>query len=305
MGLLLKNKKTGILNPVITVYAYKLKSARLVKGMRLVCVLHCLAFLIVLCSALTLAAAGAFCAVYGAKNALDGVFALLGIPMPSVPNAVYVFLLLSLAAFLFVCAASLSFALKARFFYAADKNQARPRSFVSFAAGRRYLRYKRKALRKKAALFCRFTLPFFAECLLVGVWLYRYGAQRLTVVLCACLLGVSLAAALVCVFVRCRCCDEAVYLMFLNPKLPPEDAISSSEEKTEGKLIALAGCKLSLLPKKLACLLIFPLPVLLPRAGVFFALVCERLYGEDKRRVKLPAVTFYINKKTKMEEASP
>ncbi len=244
---------------------------------------------------------GLLCAVYCAENVLDGVFSLAGSKVPPVPDGVFAGICFALAAFLAVCAASLRFTLRARFYYTADKNQARPGGFLSFSSGVRYINYRVRETVKKAGVFLKFTAPFWAECFVVAVWLKIYGARKITVFLCFLLLLVSLLASLVCTYVRCRCWDEGVYLMYLNPRLPPKEALSSAEEKTAGKLIALAVCRLSTLPKRLACLLLLPLPVLLPRVGVFSALVCEKIYGEDKRKVKQPAVTFYINKKTKME----
>lgn len=284
------------------VYMLKLKSAGLAKGIRLKCLVLCLAFFVVFSSSAVLLLCGVMCAVFGAESALGGVFAFIGISVPSVPDGVFAAACFVPAAFLTVCAASLAFTLEAEFCFAADKDIARPGSFLSFASGVRYLRCRLRMGAKKAALLARFSAPFILQSLVFMLWLKIYGAEKTAVFVCLAALGVSLLACLACWYVRCRCCDEAAYLMVLNPRLPPRDAVASSEEKTAGKLLFLAVCRLCTLPKRLACFLLLPLPGALPRAGVFQALVCERIYGENKRRVKQPAVTFYINKKTRMEE---
>lgn len=282
-------------------YELKIKAARLCRGIRFRCFLLSLAFLAVGLSSLLFFLTGVMCAFYGSENILDGVAAWIGIRPAAGYDAAVSAVSWGIAAFFFVCASSLLFTLKAEFCFAADKNQSRPASFLSWRSGVRYIRYQIRAAVKKTLILLRFLLPFALELASALLFLSLAGVSAVDAVLLACLLILSLAVSLGAAFVWCRQYDAGVYLLYLNPMLSPGDALRSSEEKTAGRLLGLACCKLRMLPKKLSCVLLLPALFAVPLTGVSAALISEKIYGEDKRKVKQPAVTFYINKKTKME----
>lgn len=284
-------------------YELKLKTAGLCRGIKLKCFLLRLAFFAVFAFSALCFLTGAASFIYGENAAYGGFFSVFGYSPDKTAAGIFTAALFISGAFLAVCAASLAFALKAVFFYAADKNQSRPSSFISFSSGVRYLRYKTLSAVKKGTLFIRFTLPFFIQLLLAAVLVNSFGADKFSLIICAAVLVFSLVFSLFCFFVWARRYDSGVYLMYLNRMLSPVNALESSEEKTAGKLLPLAVYKLSLLPKRAACLFFLSSLRAVPFTGVFNALVCEKLYGENKKNVKVPAVTFYINKKTRMEEA--
>lgn len=281
-------------------YELKLKTARLCKGIRLKCLLLRLAFFSVFFSACVCLITAVLHLCYGADGISGGVLGLIGVPVNDVSCTVFTAVLFAAGAFLSVCAAALSFTLKAEFFYAADKNQSRPKSFLSFGNGIRFLRYRIIVLAKKTALFIRFMFPFGLQVFIVALIMNIYGLERFSTAVCGIVLLFTLVFSLFCFFVRCRLYDTGVYLMYLNRMLSPSDAVLSSEEKTAGRLLSLAVYKIWLIPKKIAGLFFMSSVFAVPFAGVFNALVCEKLYGENKKKVKQPAVTFFINKKTKM-----
>lgn len=293
-----------ILLTVMLMYALKLKTAGLCRGIRLKCFLLGLAFFTVLLCFLICLSAGIMCAAYGAENAFGLPTAFFDFFSGAALNASVSVLLVAAAIFFAVCAASLCFALKTEYYYAADKNQSRPAGFVSFGSGVRYLSYKAVVFVKKSKLFARFMLPFFIGLLIAAVVLKVWGMDRLTLYISLAALVFLFVYGCFCFYVWCRQYDEGIYLMYLNRMLSARDAALSSEEKTAGRLLQLAAYRVSLLPRKLGCLMLLPLPFFMTFAGVFSGLVCEKLYGENKRRVKIPAVTFYINKKSRFEALS-
>jgi hypothetical protein len=85
--------------------------------------------------------------------------------------------------------------------------------------------------------------------------------------------------------------------------MPPKEAVVSSVRLTEGRLPAITARRLSLLPWALSELLVLPLPFAAVYRRFCAAALCERLFGEDKRRVPSPAVVFYISRRSKISEA--
>ena len=95
----------------------------------------------------------------------------------------------------------------------------------------------------------------------------------------------------------------ATYLLYLNPLMPPKEAIRSSVRLTGGRLLAVTARRLSLAPWGLTELLVLPLPFAAVYRRFCAVALCERLFGEDKRRAPSPAVVFYVNSRSKIREA--
>ena len=188
-------------------------------------------------------------------------------------------------------------------YYSLDKNQTRPKSLLRPSQALRYCRCRVSVAARKALWLVLYLLPAaisFASLRYFGgaSWMANGVLQVLTAAA-----AVFAAAGLAFSAVSSSRYCMAEYLLYLNPLLPPGEAVASSRKLTDGKLLAITAERLSLLPWALAGLLLLPLPFTLVYRRFCAAALCERLYGEDKRRVPRPAVVFYVNRRSRICEA--
>ena len=255
----------------------------------------------IFCLAAVMLIPAVLCLVYGTDKVLrdaglpwlTGRYA--GLIIPAV--------LLAAGAALLLAAAALSFYAKAWIYHTMDKNQTRPRSLLRLSQALRFLRCRAGTLLRKAAWLALYLLPaaalyaalrFFAESpwLTGAVSIVLVSADALFIAVGAVFFAVSSSRYYM-----------AEYLLYLNPLMPPAEAVASSVQLTEGKLLAIAARRLSLLPWALAELLVLPLPFAAVYRRFCAAALCEILFGEDKRRAPSPAVVFYVNRASRIKEA--
>lgn len=194
----------------------------------------------------------------------------------------------------------LSFYGKAVVFFAADRNQTRPKSVLRMRCAVRYM-YSRLYTGSRKLLWLLFFLS--PSALLLRYVLTR-GAERETLLpalSAACFF--LFAAGLVFYTVGTARYYLTDYILYLNPLIPPREAVISSVRLTEGRLLYITRRKLSLLPWYLACVFLLPVPFVTVYAKFCRAALAERLFGEDKRVVGQPAVTFFIDGNSRFEPA--
>lgn len=211
---------------------------------------------------------------------------------------------LSGGALCFVLSVLFSFYAKSKIYYSLDRTQTRPKRVLT-------VRYAAKAVCCRILTGVRkllWALLFFAPFALSvyiapavsekgkgfgGVEPVAAAAQGV-LFLCG-ILFYSVTSARYCL---------SDYVLYLNPLIPAREAVVSSARLTEGKLLYIAVQRLSMLPWLLSELLLVPLPFAAVYRRYFGAVLCERIYGEDKRvrRMKEPAVTFYIGKQSRFAE---
>ena len=92
------------------------------------------------------------------------------------------------------------------------------------------------------------------------------------------------------------------YLLYLNPLMRVNDAVSSGVLLTRGKRGLAAVCGMSALPWKALGMLLPARPFCRAYVSLLETVLCETVYAEDKTKVNAPAVTFYIGKNTKISE---
>lgn len=218
-------------------------------------------------------------------------------------NALIPAMLLCSGALIWLFAFAFAFYAKAWVYYALDHNQTRPKSLLKPSQALRYLRCRALAAAHRAMWLVLYLLP---AAVLFAVLHYGRTAAWMTdgifIVLCAAE-TVFLLAGLGFFAVASSSYCMADYLLYLNPLLPPAEAVRSSVALTKGKLPAVAARRLTQLPWALAELLILPAPFAFVYRRFCAAVLCERLYGEDKRRAPAPAVVFYINRASRIREA--
>ena len=281
----------------------KLYARKKMKGNAALCFLRELLPAVTALLGLVVLLPAALCLFYGTEAVLTGaglaawVNPWTGAALPPLLTAVGTALLLFAFAF--------GFYARAWVFYLMDKNQTRPKSLLRPSQALRYCRCRLSTAARKVFWLALYLLPAAL------VWAFRRlteGAAWMTegVPQTLAAAAVVLAGAGLAFFaVASSRYYLADYLLYLNPLLPPGEAVASSRRLTQGKLLAVTAERLSLLPWALACLLVLPLPFALVYRRFCAAALCERLYGEDKRKTPRPAVVFYVNKRSKITEAEP
>lgn len=278
-----------------------LLARRKMRGRVIKCFLRILLPAAVGCLAAVMTVPAILCLVYGTNTVLayaglswlTGRYA--GIVIPAA--------LLTAGAALLLAAAALSFYAKAWVYFAMDKNQTRPKSLLRPSQALRYLRCRAGTVCRKAAWLGLYLLPSGA---LFAALRYWADSAWLTgtvygVLAAADVLFLLVGAAFSAVSSSQYCMAE--YLLYLNPLMPPREAVASSVKLTQGRLLAITARRLSLLPWALSELLVLPLPFAAVYRRFCAAALCEQLYGEDKRRAPSPAVVFYVNRRSKIVEA--
>ena len=241
----------------------------------------------------------ALCAAYGPEKVFEG-WTLFGSPVRPPRAAALLFLLAGMLFALFYHA--LHFTKTAAFYYRTDRNQPRPRCFISLRWGARALYCSALIAARNVGWLLLLCLPGSATAAALGLMLLKGIPARLFYA-GALLSAAQIFAGAAGAFLLSRRYALTRYLMYLNPLLPVREAIRSSALLTRGRLTRAALGELSFLPWRALCLFGPARPFAAAYAGLLSACLCEALYAEDKTRVKTPAVVFLIGKKTKMRLA--
>ena len=280
----------------VTLLARKKMRGRVTKSF-----LRLLLPVVIACFGAVMVAPAVLCLVYGTDTVLANAgLAWMAGPWTAVllPAA-----LLACGTVLFLFAAAFSFYAKAWVFYAMDRNQTRPGSLLRPSQALRFLRCRAGTLCRKTGWLILYLLP--AGGLYAALRLFA-DSPVLTGAVGAVLVGADALLALTgAVFFAAESSRYYMtdYLLYLNPLMPPREAVASSVKLTGGKLAAIAFRRLSLLPWALAELLVLPLPFAAVYRRFCAAALCEILFGEDKRRAKAPTVVFYVDRRSRFREA--
>ena len=263
------------------------------------CLRACAPAALALLGAVTVVPA-ALCLCYGTPT----VLANAGLERLSGPylNVLIPAALLAAGTLIFLFAFAFAFYAKAWVFYTLDRNQTRPKSLLKPSQALRYVRCRIGVAARKAVWFILYALP--AAVLAAVLYLSDTAAwtDGVFAVLCAAD-AVFALAGLAFFAVASSAYYLTDYLLYLNPLLPPKEAIRSSVDLTRGRLPAIAARRLSRLPWLLAEFLILPAPFAFVYRHFGAAALCERLYGEDKRKAPSPAVVFYVSRRSRIVEA--
>lgn len=255
----------------------------------------------ILCLAAVMLIPAVLCLAYGTDKVLRDA----GLPWLSgrYADAVIPTALLAAGTVLLLFAAAFTFYAKAWIYFSMDRNQTRPKSLLRPSQALRFLRCRIGTSARKTGWLLCYLLPagaLFAALRLFADSPWMTGAVRAVLVSADVLLAVVGAAFFA---VACSRYYMADYLLYLNPLMPPGEAVASSVKLTEGRLLAVTARRLSLLPWALAELLVLPLPFAAVYRRFCAAALCEILFGEDKRRRPAPAVVFYVDRRSRFREA--
>ena len=263
------------------------------------CLRACVPAVLALLGTVTVVPA-ALCLFYGTGTVLAnaGLAWLAGPYM----NVLIPAALLAAGTLIFLFAFAFAFYAKAWVYFTLDRNQTRPKSLLKPSQALRYVRCRVGVAARRALWFALYALP--AAVLAAVLYLSDSAGwtEGVFAVLCAADAVFALAGlAFFAVASSAYCLTD--YLLYLNPLLPPGEAIRSSVDLTRGRLPAIAARRLSRLPWLLAGLLVLPAPFAFVYRRFCAAALCERLYGEDKRKAPSPAVVFYVSRRSRIVEA--
>ena len=244
---------------------------------------------------------GALCAAYGTGAVFAGSPAeelLRGrIAAKAAPWICFIAAML-----FFIWFRALRFTLRAVYYHHADANQLPPHSFISFRTGLRTLYCDLQLGLRKSGWFALFLLPAGITALSLWLVLRRRGLSFPLLIAGAALTGIQLlCGAGTAFFVNRRYCLTR-YLMYLNPLIGVRDAITSGVLLTRGSRGLAAVCRLCALPWQALRVFAPARPFGSAYAALLDTVLCETVFAEDKTKVRAPAVTFYIGKKTKISE---
>lgn len=239
------------------------------------------------------------CSCYSAETVFEGwFFANFLKNNPLLSAAVKYFFLISSALFLlFFC--SFRFVLNAYFYYKTDKNQSRPKSFISFKTGAKMLYCRFFLFTLKTGYLVLFMLPGILSASVIYMLLIRYGIPSRTLFTGLAATALQFLAAISASYIFFGRYYMTEYLLYLNPLMSVREAVLSSAMLMRGKLISTAFFKLGTLPWITLRAIIFAFPFSLSYVYLLKAVMREKIFAEDKTKVNAPAVSFYINKKSK------
>ncbi len=243
---------------------------------------------------------GVLCAAYGADTVFSDTPVLYCFRSEiAISAAPWAFFLTAVLFLLFH--RSLRFALMALYCRSADKNQPRAGAFISLKTGVKALYCDLRL----GLLKCGWAALLLLPAAVTGASLFFLLQKGLPAsllaagtALCA-LQALSGLAAAYCV--NRRYCMTR-YLLYLNPLMRVNDAVSSGVLLTRGKRGLAALCGLSALPWKALGLFLPARPFCRAYTSLLNTVLCETVYAEDKTKVNAPTVTFYIGKNTKISE---
>ena len=277
-----------------------LYARRKMKGQIVMSCLRALLPAALLLLAAVTAVPAALCLCYGTGT----VLANAGLERLSGPygNVLIPAALLATAAVIAVFACAFSFYAKACVYYALDRNQTRPKSLLKPSQALRYVRCRVGVAARKVMWLALYAAP--AAVLTAVLYFSDTAAWTGGVFVVLCAADAVFAVAGLAFFAAASSAYYLTdYLLYLNPLLPPGEAIRSSVGLTRGRLPAVAAGRLSRLPWLLAELLVLPAPFAFVYRRFCAAALCERLYGEDKRKAPSPAVVFYVSRRSRIVEA--
>ena len=258
-------------------------------------------FAIAVLGAVCCGLAGALCVFYTPQVALEG-FPLFQEAAALLPPAVFPAAWFLFAALFCVYAAALLSATRAVFYYAAaPENNRRPALLLSFSEGCRTLRAGALSLvcgTKNAALL---LLPV-ALTLGCGRLAIANGAAAETLFAARAVAALQLAVTCFGAYLLRGRSWLAPFLRYQNPLLGALDARRNAALLSERRLLRIAAFRLRLLPWKLASALLLPLPFGLSWIGALGASFSLRLFGEERPKQAAPAVTFYVNGRSRFSD---
>ncbi|MCH5197740.1 MAG: DUF975 family protein [Oscillospiraceae bacterium] len=239
------------------------------------------------------------CSYYPAETVFEGWFfsqTIKNNPAFSV-FIKYFFLFCSVLFLLFF--SSLRFTLMAYFYYRTDKNQSRPKSFISLKTGAKNFRCGAFLFLIKTAYFALFLLPGAISSAVIYMLVNSRGIPAATLYTGLAVSFIQLIAAIAAAFIFFGRYYMTEYLLYLNPLMSVREAVISSASLMRGKLFSTALFRLQMIPWLALKQVIFILPFALSYSSLLRAVMREKIFAEDKTKVNSPAVSFYINKKSK------
>ena len=249
---------------------------------------------------LTVTVPAVLCAVYGTETVLQSAgfsYGADGFAAAAIPAALF-----AAGAVLLCFTAASAFYARAWFYYYLDKNQTRPKSLLKPSQAVRFIRCRARTAFFRLMWSVLYYFPAGVITLLIVFFVKNGVGMAVLTVICAADVLAAAAGTVFCVVTSSRY-YLADYLLYLNPLMPPREAVMSSVKLTEGKLCLITAKRLSLIPWGLAELLILPLPFAAVYRRFCAAALCEMIFGEDKRKVRTPAVVFYVSGKSRFSEA--
>ncbi|MBQ6420613.1 MAG: hypothetical protein IJK02_06045 [Clostridia bacterium] len=198
-------------------------------------------------------------------------------------------------------AAAFGFTYLGAVYHILDKNLPDPLSGLSFRAGARFLYCEAQIVLRRFGFSLVSRLPAAITLLSLQWVLQAYGLSPwvtnagLLIVLCQLLFAQAVG------FVMGGRYLLAPFLLYQNPMLGVREALASSILLTKGRLLAVARVRRATFWRRCACFLLLPLPFVLPVLMCTDALLAARLYAEDLHKRKVPAVVFYIDRRSVFE----
>gem|GEM_PF-2930703 len=243
----------------------------------------------------------ALCAVYGAKTVFEGWIIADLLESDSAENTVKYFFFISFVLFL-TFFSSLRFTGRAYFYYKTDKNQSRPKSFISFKTAGKSAWSEVYLFSIKSAYMTLFLLPGIISLGALYFTAYKEGLSRLILYSGTAAVLLQLLSAIASAFVFFGRYYMTEYLLYLNPLMSVREAVLSSSMLMRGKLLKTALFRIQTIPWRISELFIPAFPFSFSYLSFLRAVMCEKIFAEDKTKVNSPAVSFYIDKKSKFFE---
>ncbi|MBQ7638765.1 MAG: DUF975 family protein [Clostridia bacterium] len=240
------------------------------------------------------------CAFYGPEKTLETWEIMKRYPNLCSNGATAFFLLSAVLFLLFF--SSLRFAGKAWFYYITDRNQSRPKSFISLKTGAKMLYCGVLTRIKELAFFALLCAPGLVSAMLVFIFMNGKGIPETALYFGAAATAAQLFSGAVGAFIVSGRYYMTEYLLYLNPLMGVKDAVRSSSGFMRGKLFSTALFRLGMLPRLITEFFPFSFPFAHSYVSLLHAVMREKIFAEDKTKVKSPAVTFYIDKKSRIFE---
>lgn len=230
-------------------------------------------------------------AVFAAYPLYDRAAAL--VPAGAFPAA-----LIAAGLFFLVAAADFAFCFRAVFLHAADRDGRRPRSLLSFRVGCRALYCALRLFFTRAGMLLILCAPAALTAAAGILLLQKRGMTPGLLLLTAAVGTVQLLTGLLVWAVLRERHAMTWFLLYQNPLLTGREAIRSGVLLTDGQLAAAALAAARTLPWLLTAPLLIPLPFAVTYRQTQRALICKKIYGENRRVPVSPAVTFYISSRS-------
>ncbi|MBR3767382.1 MAG: hypothetical protein IKL10_03970 [Clostridia bacterium] len=188
---------------------------------------------------------------------------------------------------------------KAKLFFLQDENSPKPDSFYKFSQGLRFI-------------YCHFTVAFYklvwavlffspsGITFLIMYSTFTLNGSMIKSIFITLVTLFVISFLIACVFYlsitgRYYLCD---YLMFISPLQSVKNVISTSAEKTRGRLTELLYKRLCIIPYRFLSVFIVTAPYSRVFTKCLKAVICEKLYSEEKISLKLSSAVFFINRKS-------